>query len=227
MLHRAAPILAALAACLAPSAAAVSPPSEAVVTVAGLRYRVQALSESVIRLEAEAARGGFEDRPTFFARNRSWAGAPVTSQAHGANSTIVATGSWSLELSAAAAPGSTDELTTFTGAAAAATVSTCANPLSGFTLAGAPALPGTAASAAAQDGGMCCAACDAATGCAAWSYTPPPPPPAPPGPGPKPQHGLRAAPCKSGEPGQQWALQPGKGTPAGWANVVSGASCCN
>jgi hypothetical protein len=42
----------------------------------GQRFRVQALSQTMVRVEAEGHEG-WEDRPTFLAQNRSWGGAAV------------------------------------------------------------------------------------------------------------------------------------------------------
>eukprot|EP01051_Picozoa_sp_SAG22_P012461 SAG22_NODE_1298_length_4811_cov_3.430178_4_plen_147_part_01 len=130
--------LAGSAATTATAPPALPPASSAVVTVAGLRYRVQALSASVVRLEAESARGGFEDRPTFFAANRSWAGIALAAKPTGPNSTTITTSAWSLEL-AAAAPAAASGLATSGPAAAAAT--TCTDPMAAFSLSGVPALP--------------------------------------------------------------------------------------
>ena len=58
-----------------------------VVSVGGLKYRVQALSVTLLRLEAEGLLGGFEDRATFFAQNRSWAGVAITAHSFGFNAT--------------------------------------------------------------------------------------------------------------------------------------------
>eukprot|EP01047_Picozoa_sp_COSAG01_P082096 COSAG01_NODE_16632_length_1219_cov_1.222321_1_plen_285_part_01 len=61
---------AASAAALPPSVVLVQPSS-------GQRFRVQALSTTMLRVEAEGSKG-FEDRLTFLVQNRSWgAGAPA------------------------------------------------------------------------------------------------------------------------------------------------------
>ena len=60
----------------------------------------QALSATLLRIEAEGPSGTFEDRSTFFARNRSWAGLPITVHNAGPNSSTLSTSSWTLELSA-------------------------------------------------------------------------------------------------------------------------------
>eukprot|EP01052_Picozoa_sp_SAG31_P006122 SAG31_NODE_278_length_18608_cov_10.304284_14_plen_115_part_00 len=52
--------------------------TEAVVELGGTRYRVQALSSTLVRLEAEGPHG-FENRSTFFAQNRSsFSGVPIS-----------------------------------------------------------------------------------------------------------------------------------------------------
>jgi hypothetical protein len=200
-----------------------SSPSSAIVQVGGLRYRVQALSERVLRLEAEGPRGGFEDRPTFFARNRSWGGGgiPVHAKESGPNRTVLSTSAWVLELTAAVSQPSAgpnhDAAAQVARAHAAAAArgrssSTCTDPLHGFTLSGVPTLAGTPASAAAQDAGMCCAACDRASGCVSWSWTPPSPPSPTPSPTPSPapsSAGLRPAPCNASRLGQLWSLVGG------------------
>ena len=206
---------------LAIAAATVALPTSAdadsvVVSVGGLKYRVQALSPTLLRLEAEGPLGGFEDRATFFAQNRSWAGVAITAHSFGFNATTLSTASWSLELSAGPPP-DTD------AAAAGLGGSTCGNAMEGgvkdgVKLAGAPP-PATAADAPTE----CCAACDAAAGCTAWVWTPAlaAPPPSPPGP-----HGgggkgpLRAAPCVANREGQIWQLAGTRGDNH-WASVES------
>ena len=57
--------------------------------------RVQALSESLLRVEAKGPKG-FEDRTTFMVTNRNWTGIPITKKADG---TLV-TASWEASVDA-------------------------------------------------------------------------------------------------------------------------------
>ena len=84
---------------IGPSAAAGS---SVVVNVGGGAYRVQALSPTLLRIETEGPRGGFENRSTFFARNRSWPGVPITVRANSPNTSTLSTPGWTLELSPSA-----------------------------------------------------------------------------------------------------------------------------
>lgn len=48
-----------------------------IISPSGLKYRVQALSATLVRVEVQGPSGAFEDRPTFLAVNRSWPGLTV------------------------------------------------------------------------------------------------------------------------------------------------------
>jgi hypothetical protein len=218
-------MLAGLALALATTASADATTSSTssvstVVTVGGARYRVQALSPTLLRLEAEGPSGDFENRSTFFAQNRSWGGVPITAHADGANSTTLSTASWSLELSAEPLPDSVQDL----GAESVGTT-TCGNALEGSAVAEGAALGGSAPVSAAAAPTSCCAACDAATGCTAWVWIPA-------APAPPPHHGggggggggkgpLRAAPCDAKREGQTWKLA-GKRGDNSWTSIESG-----
>lgn len=52
------------------------PPAAEAVVMQGT-IRIQALSPTLFRIEAKGPNGGFEDRTTFLAVNRSWKGVPV------------------------------------------------------------------------------------------------------------------------------------------------------
>ena len=195
--------------------AAAAQQHEAVVSVSGLSYRVQALSSSLIRLEAEAPNGGFENRSTFFAQNRSWPGVALTVTAAGLNSTTLSTAGWSLELTAGGTPNAGAALSALGGG------STCGNAIAGGVSAGTK-LAAAAPAAATAAPTSCCAACDVAAGCAAWVWTPavPAAPPSPPHGGGGGKGPLRAAPCDAEREGQQWKLSRKRGD-NGWTSVES------
>ena len=199
-------------------------PSEVVVRVAGEAYRVQALSPTLLRIEAEGPSGTFENRSTFFAQNRSWPGVPITVRRDGPNSSTLSTPNWTLELSAAGAPDTIDS----TPAAALANRGTssvasgsCGNALEGGEVSAGVKLSTPPPPDAAAGPTTCCAACDATADCTAWLWVPAAPaPPAPHG-GGGGKGPLRAAPCDSERAGQIWKLA-GKRGDNGWTSIESG-----
>ena len=145
------------------------------VTVSNVTYRVQCLSPTLVRLEQQGPNAQFEDRPTFFARNRTvgGSGVPIASTTKRGNATILHTRYYDVELSPAAARQQLRVARHNTGRGQhAESGSACCDPAPSTSAVGAVLLPNSAAAARAGSVASCCAACDAAAGCTAWSFVP-------------------------------------------------------
>eukprot|EP00039_Didymoeca_costata_P001322 m.51572 g.51572 ORF g.51572 m.51572 type:complete len:1018 (+) comp10741_c0_seq1:186-3239(+) len=165
----------------------------AVVAVGNATYRVQALSSTLVRIEAQGPKG-FEDRLTYMVQNRSFPGLDVHVTNNGSTTVQITTSAYVVELSP---PGK--ELQSSRNGLSVSPRSACRNPVSGMKPVNAILVKDQSAAKDVTSKSGCCAACSTSSTCTAWTFAPASVQPS--------TKGLRAADCNASSPGQQWTLK--------------------